>query len=83
MSNNPILDLDLIHSSALTPEQRDIVKTGIEEAIQKAMNFRGVRDHEGRPVVKFAFLKKKHIKRIKYMKVVKMSDGRNMYVRVF
>lgn len=77
------MDISLLWSKEITPEQRKIIKEGIAERIQTAMNYRGVRDHDGRPVVKYAFLKKKHIKRIKLLKVLKMQDGRNMYVRIF
>lgn len=77
------MDLSILKSGDLTPEQRKIVKQAIADQLQAGMSYNGVRDVNGKPIAKYAFLKKKHIKRIKFLKVLQMSDGRKMYVRIF
>lgn len=76
------MNLGLINNNQLTPEQKKIIKAGLAEQIQAGMSYRGVKDNNGKPIPKYAFLKKRHIKKIKYMKISKTNDGRMIVVRV-
>lgn len=74
--------MDLINNNQLTPEQIKIIKAGLADQIQAGINYRGVRDSNGKPIPKYAFLKKRHIKKIKYMRVVKCNNGRTVIFRI-
>lgn len=51
--------------------------------LQEALDSRGVKDYKGDLVPRLAFMKKKHIKRVKWQRQYKLKDGRNFYIRVF
>lgn len=76
------MNLDLIKNNNLTAEQIKIIKAGLADQIQAGMNYRGVRDDNGKPIPKYAFLKKRHIKKIKYMKIMKTKTGKTVIIRI-
>lgn len=75
------MNIDLLNT--LTQEQRDIVKKAWAEEIQRAMNDRGVKAPSNTVIPKYAFLKPKHIKRIKFVKTFELKDGRKVHFRLF
>lgn len=76
------MNLSILTNSSLTPEQLAIIKKGLCEQLEASLNYRGVRDHNGKPIVKYAFLKKKQIKRIKALKVYITKNGRKVHFRI-
>lgn len=75
------MNIDLLNT--LTPEQREIVKKAWAEEIQRAMNDRGVKAPSNSVIPKYAFLKQKHIKRIKFIKIAELKNGKRVVFRVF
>lgn len=69
--------------NSFTPEQIYAIKLGLQEQLETSLNYRGVRDDNGRPILKYAFIKRKHIKRIKSIITYNLKDGRKVYIRIF
>lgn len=69
--------------SDLSPEQYIAIKEGLRQQIEKAMNSRGVKNDRGDVIPKYAFLKKKNIKRVKKIMTLMTNDGRKVYIRIF
>lgn len=61
----------------------ELTKDILQHLLTESMTFRGMKDDYGRPILRYAFLKKKHLKRVAWQKCYKLKDGRNFYVRVF
>lgn len=72
-----------IKLSDLSPEQYIAIKEGLRQQIEKAMNSRGVKNDRGDVIPKYAFLKKKNIKRIKKVMALITKDGKKVYIRIF
>lgn len=72
-----------IHLSELTPDQRIAIKEGLRQQIEVAMNSRGMKNDRGVVIPKYAFLKKKQIKRVKKLMVLTTAQGKKVYVRIF
>lgn len=51
--------------------------------LQESLQSSGMKDNQGKPISKYAFLKKKHIKRLRWTRSYVLSDGRLFHVRVF
>ena len=75
------MNLEILKNT-LTPEQIKIIKAGLADQIQAGMNCRGVRDNGGKLILKYAFLKKRHIKKVKYMKICKCENDKLVVFRV-
>ena len=76
------MNLDILKEHKLTSEQLKIIKAGLAEQLQTGISYRGVRDDNGKPIPKYAFLKKRHIKKIKYMKILRTNDNRMVVIRI-
>jgi hypothetical protein len=72
-----------IKLSDLSPEQYIAIKEGLRQQIEKAMNSRGVKTERGDVIPKYAFLKKKNVKRIKKIMALTTAQGKKVYVRIF
>lgn len=51
--------------------------------LKDSLEFKGMKDENGRPIAKYAFLKKKHLRKLAWQKCYQLEDGRNFYVRVW
>lgn len=68
----------------LNQEQLDAIKIGLKLQLEGSLNYRGVRDFKtGKPVIKFAFLTKRQVRKIKWQRTYILPNGQKVHIRVF
>lgn len=74
--------IDLLKHKDITPEQLKIIKEGLSQALQESLMSRGVRGENGKVIPKYAFMKKRQIKKMVIIRTWEV-DGRKIYIRMF